>query len=109
MVEATWAEKASASWCRPCIRSGMRPEPVSGMPVAPKLNPALVGPFLLLAAGEMSMKQEHTEETVKHTDTQQNTGNHKKPGAPDERGADRFGGTRTGAENVEKKDLPEGR
>jgi hypothetical protein len=55
------------------------------------------------------MEQKHTEETVKHTDTQQNTGNHKKPGAPDERGADRFGGTRAGAENVEKKDRPEGR
>jgi hypothetical protein len=52
------------------------------------------------------MKQPHTEETVKHTDTQQNTGNHKKPGAQDERGADRFGGTRTGAENVERKERP---
>lgn len=55
------------------------------------------------------MKQPHTEESVKHTDTQQNTGNHKKPDAPDKHGADRFGGTRTGAENVEKKDRPEGR
>ena len=42
------------------------------------------------------MKQPHTEETVK-----QNTGNHKKPDAPDAKGADRFGGTRKGAENVE--------
>ena len=48
------------------------------------------------------MKQPHTEESVQHTETQQNTGNHKKPGAPDEHGADRFGGTRAGAENVER-------
>ncbi len=47
------------------------------------------------------MKQPHTENTIKHTDDEQNTGNHKKPGAPDTDGADRFGGTRTGAENVE--------
>lgn len=46
-------------------------------------------------------KQPHTEETVKHTDDQQNTGNHKKPDAPDAKGADRFGGTRAGAGNVE--------
>ncbi|WP_448192144.1 hypothetical protein [Azospirillum sp. sgz301742] len=49
------------------------------------------------------MKQSHTEETVKHTDDQQNTGNHKKPDAPDAKDADRFGGTRAGAENVEPK------
>jgi hypothetical protein len=55
------------------------------------------------------MKQAHTKETVKDTNTQQNTGNHKKPGAPDERGADRLGGTRAGAGNVEKKDSLEGR
>ena len=48
------------------------------------------------------MKQPHTETTVRHTDDQQNTGNHKKPGAPDAGGADKFGGTRTGAENIEK-------
>ncbi|HEX2943105.1 MAG TPA: hypothetical protein VHO91_18785 [Rhodopila sp.] len=48
------------------------------------------------------MKQPHSESTVQHTDTQQNTGNHKKPDAPDAHGADRFGGTRAGAENVEK-------
>lgn len=48
------------------------------------------------------MKQPHTEETVKHSDGEQNTGNHKKKGAPDEKGADRFGGTRTGARNVEE-------
>ena len=41
------------------------------------------------------MKQPHTEQTVKHTDDQQNTGNHsEKPKAP--------GGTRAGAQNVEK-------
>jgi hypothetical protein len=50
-----------------------------------------------------TMKQPHTEESVRHTDNQQNTGNHKKPDAPDAQGADRFGGTRTGAENIEKK------
>ncbi len=49
------------------------------------------------------MKQPHTEESVEHTETQQNTGNHKKPGSKDEHGADRFGGTRAGAENIEKK------
>ena len=48
-------------------------------------------------------QQPHTEETIEHTDGQQDTGNHKKPGAPDAHGADRFGGTRTGAENVEKQ------
>ncbi len=50
---------------------------------------------------EWIMKQPHTEQTVKHTDDQQNTGNHKKPDAPDAGGADKFGGTRAGAENVE--------
>jgi hypothetical protein len=49
------------------------------------------------------MRQEHTEESIQHTEDQQNTGNHKKPGAPDAKGADRFGGTRAGAENVEPK------
>ena len=47
------------------------------------------------------MKQPHTEETVRHSEDQQNTGTHKKPGAPDEKGADRFGGSRAGSENVE--------
>jgi hypothetical protein len=47
------------------------------------------------------MKQPHTEETVRHTGGEQNTGNHKKPGSPDAGGADKFGGTRAGAENVE--------
>jgi hypothetical protein len=47
---------------------------------------------------EDSMKQPHTEQTVKHTDDQQNTGNHRKPDAG---GPDKFGGTRKGAENVE--------
>ena len=49
------------------------------------------------------MQQPHTEETIEHTDGQQDTGNHKKPGAPDSHGADKFGGTRAGAENVEEK------
>jgi hypothetical protein len=36
------------------------------------------------------------------TDDQENAGNNKKPGAPDAHGADNFGGTRAGAENIEK-------
>lgn len=47
------------------------------------------------------MEQKHTEQTIKHTEDEQNTGNHKTPGAPDAGGADRFGGTRKGAENLE--------
>lgn len=47
------------------------------------------------------MKQDHTEETIDHTEGQQNTGNHKVPGAPDHKGADTKGGTRAGAQNVE--------
>jgi hypothetical protein len=41
-----------------------------------------------------TMKQPHTEQTIDHTDGQQNTGNHHKSGAAP-------GGTRQGAENVE--------
>ncbi|MBV9782851.1 MAG: hypothetical protein JO264_03445 [Acidisphaera sp.] len=48
------------------------------------------------------MKQPHTEKSIKHTEGQQNTGNHPKPGAKTKGGADRFGGTRARAENVEK-------
>ena len=47
------------------------------------------------------MKQPHTEQSVEHTDDQQNTGNHHKPGTKDAGGPDKFGGTRKGAENVE--------
>ena len=47
------------------------------------------------------MKQPHTEVTVGHTDDQQNAGTHKKSDAPDAKGADRFGGTRAGKQNVE--------
>jgi hypothetical protein len=47
------------------------------------------------------VKQPHTEQSIKHTDDQQNTGNHKKPASSDAAGADRFGGTRAGADNVE--------
>jgi hypothetical protein len=49
------------------------------------------------------MKQPHTEETVRHTEDQQNTGTHKKPGATDAKGADRFGGSRAGRQNVESE------
>jgi hypothetical protein len=52
------------------------------------------------------MKQPHTEQTVEHTDDQQNTGNHRKPGAVDAGGADKLGGTRKGAENVENTKPP---
>lgn len=48
------------------------------------------------------MKQKHTEQTIDHTDGEQNTGNHKNPGAPDAGGADKVGGTRAGAENIEQ-------
>jgi hypothetical protein len=47
------------------------------------------------------MKQPHTETTVQHTDDQQNTGNHKKPGAAEAGRTDRIGGTRAGADNIE--------
>jgi len=47
------------------------------------------------------MEQKHTEGNIKHTDDEQNTGNHKVPGAKDAGGADKVGGTRAGAENVE--------
>ena len=49
-------------------------------------------------------QQPHTEESIKHTDDEQNTGNHKVPGQPDTGGADKFGGTRKGAEIVEGED-----
>ena len=48
-----------------------------------------------------AMEQKHPEQTIKHTDDQQDTGNHNIPGSPDANGADRFGGTRAGAENEE--------
>lgn len=51
-----------------------------------------------------TMQQTHTEQTIQHTDDQQDTGTHKKPGAIDEKGADRFGGTRAGKENVEPRE-----
>lgn len=54
------------------------------------------------------MKQPHTEKDIAHSADQQNTGNHKKPGSGEERGADRFGGTRTGRENVEPASRQEG-
>lgn len=49
----------------------------------------------------ISVKQPHTEQSIDHTEDQQNTGNHKVPGAPDAAGADKFGGTRVGSKNVE--------
>lgn len=47
------------------------------------------------------MKQPHTEDEIRHTEDQQNTGNHKKPDSKEAEGADKLGGTRAGAENVE--------
>ncbi len=44
----------------------------------------------------------NAETAIQKDMEQQDTGNHKAPGAIDEKGADRFGGTRTGADNVEK-------
>jgi hypothetical protein len=44
----------------------------------------------------------NAETAIQKEMEQQDTGNHKAPGAPDHKGADRFGGTRTGAENVEQ-------
>ena len=53
------------------------------------------------------MKQDHTEESILHTDGEQNTGNHKVPQAPDAKGVDTVGGTRSGAENVEPPPVSE--
>lgn len=47
------------------------------------------------------MNRSETERDIEHTKDQQNTGTHKKPGSKEEAGADRFGGTRAGQENVE--------
>jgi hypothetical protein len=48
------------------------------------------------------MQQPRTEADVEHTGGQQDTGNHYEPGTPEAGGPDRFGGTRAGAENVER-------
>lgn len=48
------------------------------------------------------MPERHTEQDLHHSRDEQNTGNHPKPGTPEEHGADRFGGTRKGAENIEE-------
>ena len=47
------------------------------------------------------MKQPQTEKAIRETKDQQHTGTHKKPREADAGGADKFGGTRKGAENVE--------
>lgn len=56
---------------------------------------------LVVVIKETDVKQDHTEESIVHTDGQQNTGNHKESSEPDAAGADKFGGTRAGASNVE--------
>jgi hypothetical protein len=48
----------------------------------------------------MSQQQDDDQQT----NDQQHTGNHQKPGTPQAGAADRIGGTRTGAENVEPAD-----
>lgn len=53
------------------------------------------------------MTEDHIEEAIVHTDGEQNTGNHKKPDAPD-KDVDRVSGTRAGAENVEPVAPPKG-
>ena len=55
------------------------------------------------------MEQKNTEQSIKHSDDEQNTGNHKVPGKPDAGGADKFGGTRTGADNLEKTGSDDGK
>lgn len=52
------------------------------------------------------MNRSETERDIEHTKDQQNTGTHKKPGSKEQSGADRFGGTRTGQENVEPANEP---
>jgi len=47
------------------------------------------------------MNRSETERDIEHAKDQQNTGTHKKPGSKEQAGADRFGGTRAGQENVE--------
>jgi hypothetical protein len=59
--------------------------------------------------GDVAVKQPHTEADVAHTDDEQNTGNHKKPGTKGAGGADRLGGTRAGASNVEGDTPPDGK
>jgi hypothetical protein len=44
----------------------------------------------------------NAETAIQKDMEQQDTGNHKAPDAPDKGGADKFGGTRTGAGNVER-------
>jgi hypothetical protein len=55
------------------------------------------------------MEQKNTEQSIKHSDDEQNTGNHKVPGQPDAGGADKFGGTRIGAENLEETGPKDGK
>jgi hypothetical protein len=47
------------------------------------------------------MNRSETERDIERTKDQQDTGTHKKPGSKEQAGADRFGGTRAGQENVE--------
>lgn len=51
-------------------------------------------------------EQPHTEKNIDHVEGQQDTGNHKKPGSPEAHGADKFGGSRAGSENVEPASKP---
>jgi hypothetical protein len=47
------------------------------------------------------IKFEDLQRAAPQQGDEQHTGNHKAPNAPDKGGADKFGGTRTGADNVE--------
>jgi hypothetical protein len=48
------------------------------------------------------MQRPHIEQTVARSQNQQNTSPQKKREAPDQHGADRLGGTRTGKDNIEE-------
>jgi hypothetical protein len=48
------------------------------------------------------VKEPHTETQVDHSGGEQNTGNHKKPATEEAGKVDQLGGTRAGAENVER-------
>ena len=75
------------------LTTGGRPTPPLGrMSFTSGINRSTGSVVIPVDNRSAEMKQPHTEQTLEQTETQQNTGNHKKPGTPDEHGADRFGG-----------------
>ena len=58
--------------------------------------------IVAVAATSRTENRSKTRDTAKAVREQQHTGNHEKP-KPEASGADKFGGTRAGAENVEPK------